>query len=127
MEVVDEVLSRDFAVHILCSSKSLLVVLLQPLLIDVSHLYPQKCHQFIMITVYRVFRVTFCLWSSVASELWVISLSISAGSGSSARRSMPLSKGHPVLLWQLARVCIFICGIISLMSVSDLPKHGLEW
>ena len=40
VEVVDEVLLRDFEVHILCSPRSLLVVLLQPLIIDVSHLSP---------------------------------------------------------------------------------------
>ena len=40
VEVVDEMLSRDFAVHILYGPKSLLVVLLQPLLIDINHLSP---------------------------------------------------------------------------------------
>ena len=38
-EVV-EVLVRAFVVLILCGSNSLLVVLLQPLLIGISHLFP---------------------------------------------------------------------------------------
>ena len=38
VEVADGVLSRDFEVHALCGPRSLLVVLLQQLLIDLSHL-----------------------------------------------------------------------------------------
>ena len=38
MKVVDEALLRDYVAHIPCSPNSLLVVLLQPLLIGISHL-----------------------------------------------------------------------------------------
>ena len=40
VKVVDEALLRDFVVHIICSPNSLLAVLLQPLLIGISHLSP---------------------------------------------------------------------------------------
>ena len=92
-----------FEVHALCSPRSLLVVLLQPLLIDISHLSPLW-----MLLIYH----DCCIqgssgWPSasdlpkatVVSELWVLSLSISVGSGSPAWRSTPLSNGHPAPLW----------------------------
>ena len=40
MEEVDEGLLRDFEVHALFGPRSLLVVLLQPLVIDISDLSP---------------------------------------------------------------------------------------
>ena len=40
VEVADGVLSRDFEVHTLCDPRSLLVLPLQSLLIDASHLSP---------------------------------------------------------------------------------------
>ena len=44
--------------------------------------------------------------ATVASELWVLSLLISVGSGSYELRSIPLSRGCPLPLWQVAIACV---------------------
>ena len=44
--------------------------------------------------------------ATVASEPWVLSLSMSVGSGSPVLRLMPLSKGHPVPTWWVAIACV---------------------
>ena len=57
----------------------------------------------------------------VASELWVLLLMISACSGSSVRISMPLSRRPACASMVGSHSVHFICGSVSLISVSDLP------
>ena len=95
--VADGLLSRDFEGHTVCNPGSLLVVLLQLLLFDVSHL-------FLLVSAINPSWLLYtgssgCPTASgppgatVASELWVLSLLISVCSGSSVRISKLLSRG----------------------------------
>ena len=65
--------------------------------------------------------------STVALELWVLSLSISVGSGCSACEMDASVQGASCASVAGNHSLHFICGAISLIFVSDLPKHGLEW
>ena len=57
--------------------------------------------------------------ATVASELWVMSLLISACSVSSVRTSKPLSMGCPVPPWWVAIACVFYVGTVSLISIPN--------